>query len=105
VQLKDDALIVATVKGQWQTSGITCASRLSQWTNQAPLIIKAVELPVFTEPVGKFLRKLRISFNDSSPLDERPPGLEYYYFAHKKVDENTVKTEIQSLRYNVCRAF
>jgi hypothetical protein len=28
VQLKDDALIVATVKGQWQTFGITCALRL-----------------------------------------------------------------------------
>jgi hypothetical protein len=92
VQLKGDALIVATVKGAMaDVRDNLRVTIIAVDQSGPPLIIKAVELHVFTEPLGKLLRKSRISFNDSSPLDQRPPGLGYYYFAHKKVDENTLK--------------
>jgi hypothetical protein len=90
VQLKDDALIVATVKGAMaDVRDNLRVTIIAVNQSGAPLIIRAVELHVFTEPLGKLLRKLRISFNES--LDQRPPGLVYYYFVHKKVGENTLK--------------
>jgi hypothetical protein len=88
VQLKEGALVIATVKGSMADVRDNLLVRIVA-INQSgpPLTIKAVELHVFTEP----LRKLRIPLNEGAPSDQTPLGLGRYSFQHKKVDENTLK--------------